>query len=369
MHSLVTTPDRRFDRRVFLPMLSVMVATLAFAVSPSSFAKQYTMTIAYLYPPKLSSNGQAPALTHFKQLVESETHGDIKVKLFPNGQLGSEVQTAKEAEKGITVQSTLISTGAMSSFLKKYQLMDTPFLFPNYDTAWAFFNSKWFAKFMSPTIKKDGLRYLGTFDDGGGYVAFTNNKHLIKTMSDLKGLNIRVEENPADIEIMKSLGANATPLAWGQVHTALATGLADGQFNAPGTNAAFKLWDVTKYTTWAGLVYNTVTWLVSEKWFSSLPNKDQRIIVDAARESVHMAHGVAARVSLSGWKESCEHFKKCYMLPPSEREKWRNVARPAFKKWITAKFGLPSSEVDSFWNEVHKVSQEVARHNEVYMQQ
>lgn len=360
---------RRCRQGPVIAALLTTIATLILISSPLAHAKQYTMAIAYLYPAKLSSNGQAPALTHFKQLVESETNGQIKVKLFPNGQLGSEVQTAKEAAKGITVQSALISTGAMSSFLKKYELMDTPFLFPDYDTAWAFFNSKWFAHFMSPTIKEDGLRYLGTFDDGGGYVAFTNNKHLIKTMSDLKGLNIRVEENPADIEIMKSLGANATPLAWGQVHTALATGLADGQFNAPGTNAAFKLWDVTKYTTWAGLVYNTVTWLVGEKWFSSLPKKDQKVIVNAARESVHLAHGVAARVSMSGWKESCKHFKKCYMLPKAERAKWRKVARPAYKKWITSKFNISPKEVDAFWTEVHKVHKQVEAHNDVYLKQ
>ena len=363
---LCSKKSTRFVRKGVGLLLGVLALAIL-ASPPLAAAATYTMTIAYLYPKDLNNNEQAPALIHFKQLVESATHGDIAVKLFANGQLGSEVETAKAAQGGVTIQSTLISSGAESSFYKKYQIMTTPFLFPNYDTAWAFFNSKWFADFMHPMIAQRGLRYLGTFDDGGGYVALTNNKRLVKTLADLKGLSIRVEENPAHIAIMKALGANATPLAWGEVHTALATGLMDGQFNAPGTNAAFKLWEVTKYTTWSGHIYNTVTWLVSEKWFSKLPETYRKIIVEAARESVHMAHGVAARVTLAGWQASCQHFKSCYILPPDEKQKWARTARPAFKKWITTDMGIPVSEVDAFWNEVDKVAAEVQEHDAVYM--
>ncbi len=79
---------------------------------------------------------------------------------------------------------------------------------------------------------------------------------------------------------MKALGASATPLPWGEVLTALGTGLADGQFNAPGVSASFKLWDVNDYTTWSGHVYNTATWVVSETWFQSLPDEYKAIIVD-----------------------------------------------------------------------------------------
>ncbi|WP_188074510.1 TRAP transporter substrate-binding protein DctP [Pusillimonas sp. ANT_WB101] len=326
------------------------------------------MSINYLYPSDITSNEQAAALTHFKILVESATNKDIEVKLFSNLQLGSEVETTKQLKDGALVQSTLISSGAMSSFYKPYQITSTPFLFTDYATAWDFYDSKWFAEFMHPLIKERGIRYLGTFDDGGGFVAFTNNKHIIKTQADFKGLNIRVEQNPAAVEIVKSLGANATPLSWGEVQTSLATNLVDGQYNAPGTNAAFKLWDVTKYTTLAGLVYNTTTWLVSEKWFASLPENYQRIVVHAARESVFLGHGVAARVSLSGWQESCKHFTECYILPAEERAKWKAIALPAYKEWIVKSFGIAETEVDSFWAAVAKASKDVDQRDSIFLQ-
>jgi TRAP-type C4-dicarboxylate transport system substrate-binding protein len=252
-----------------------------------------------------------------------------------------------------------MSSGAMSSFYKNYQLVTTPFLFPNYKTAWTFFDSQYFADFMRGMVKESGLRYLGTFDDGGGYVAFTNNKRLIKTVEDIKGLRIRVEENPAHITAMKALGASATPLPWGEVQTALATGLADGQFNAPGVNDAFKLADVTDFTTWSGHIYNTVTWVVSEKWFQSLPEEYKKIIIRAAREAVTMGHGVATNISVIGWVNSCKKFKECYILPDSEKAKMRDITQPAFKKWVTTDFGIDAALVDEFWSQVNAIASQL----------
>ncbi len=339
---------------------AVALVSLTLAAAPA-WAAKYTMTIAHLYPDDLTNNEAAPSLERFKQLVESATNGDVEVKIFGGGALGSEVETGKQAQMGKTVQSVLISSGAASSFYKNYQIVVTPFLFPNYKTAWAFFDSPWFANFMKGMRKESGLRYLGTFDDGGGFVAFTNNKRLIKSVDDIKGLKIRVEENPAHITMMKSLGASATPLPWGEVQTALATGLADGQFNAPGVNDMFKLADVTKYTTWSGHVYNSVTWVVSEAWFSKLPEGYKKTIIRAAREAVTIGHGVATQISIVGWVNSCKNFEECYILPDAEKAKMRALARPAYKKWITTDFGVAVGDVDALWAEVDRISAELEK--------
>ena len=343
-----------------LRLVAAALLALSLAAAPA-WAAQYTMTIAHLYPDDLTNNEVAPSMERFRQLVESGTNGDVEVKVFGGGALGSEVETGKQAQIGNTVQSVLVSSGAASSFYKNYQIVVTPFLFPNYKTAWAFFDSPWFAGFMEGMRKESGLRYMGTFDDGGGFVAFTNNRRLIKTVSDIKGLKIRVEENPAHITMMKALGASATPLPWGEVQTALATGLADGQFNAPGVNDMFKLADVTQFTTWSGHVYNTVTWVVSEAWFSKLPLQYRQTIVRAAREAVTIGHGIAAQISIVGWVNSCKNFKACYILPDSEKDKMRALARPAYKKWITTDFGVAAKDVDALWAEVDRIAGELDR--------
>ena len=323
-------------------------------------AADFNMVIPYLHPEDLTNNEVHPALVHFASIVESATDGKIDVELFGGGQLGSEVENGKEAQLGRTVQSTVMSSGAMSSFLKEYQIVTTPFLFPNYQVARAYFDGAWHANFMRRTIKSAGLRYLGTMDDGGGFVAFTNNKRLVRTVADIKGLRIRVEENPAHVATMKALGASATPLPWGEVITALSTGLADGQFNAPGVSLAFKLWEVNNFTTWSGHVYNSISWMMSEKWYQSLPDNYKRIVIQSAREATQMAHGFATLAAVQGWAASCKRFKKCHLLSADEKKKMASVARPAWKKWITEDYGVEAALVDGLWAEVDQIERDLA---------
>ena len=354
-----------FSVRGILAASATLVLVMALSWS-AAYAAKYTMTIAHLYPDDLTNNEIAPAMERFRQVVESATNGEVKVEVFGNGALGSEVETGKQAQKGKTVQSVLISSGAASSFFKNYQIATTPFLFPNYQTAWNFFDSEYFAGFMKGALKTSRLRYLGTFDDGGGFVAFTNNKRLIRTMADLKGLKIRVEENPAHIATMKALGANPTPLPWAEVPTALTTGLADGQFNAPGVNDIFRLYDTTKFTTWSGHVYNTITWFVSDAWLKTLPKNHQATIIRASRESVAIGHGIATQISIVGWVNSCKKFKECYILPDSEKAKMKAVTQPAFKAWITKDYGMDAAQVDEFWAAVGRTAKEASARNAAY---
>ncbi|MGO1462088.1 MAG: TRAP transporter substrate-binding protein DctP [Oleiphilaceae bacterium] len=329
---------------------------LAMAAVP---AQANEMAIATILPENMSNNSIYPALIRFKDLVESRTDGEVTVNIFGNSQLGSEVDTAKEVQGGRTLQSTIITTGAMSSYYDDYQLMTAPFIFDNWRQAWAFLDGKWFADLMSGTVEETNMRYLGTFDDGGGFVAFTNNEHLIKTVEDLEGLNIRTEENPGHVAIMKALGASATPLPWGEVITALETGLADGQFNATVLNTTFNFHEVTDYTTLTGHVYNSAAWLISENWYQNLTDEQQEVIVTSAREAIAIGHGMSAALATAGWQESCETFKDCYLMPAEERERMAEIARPAWKKWIVNDFGIDAEKVDAFLAEVKRVGEEV----------
>ncbi|MDX5377669.1 MAG: TRAP transporter substrate-binding protein DctP [Halomonas sp.] len=337
------------------------LAALPLAVASANVqAQSHEMAIATLLPEDMGNNEVYPALVHFKNLVETRTDGEVEVVIFGGGQLGSEVETASEVQGGRTLQSTIITTGAMSSFYDDYQLMTAPFLFDNWRQAWAFFDSEWFADFMSGTIEEANMRYLGTFDDGGGFVAFTNNERLIETVEDLEGLNIRTEENPGHVAIMKALGASATPLPWGELITALETGLADGQFNAPVLNTTFNFDEVTDYTTLTGHVYNSAAWLISEEWFQSLDEAHQAAILTSAREAIELSHGMSGALATASWEESCERFEACYIMPPEERERMAEMARPAWKEWIVGDFGIEAERVDAFLGEVARVGEGVA---------
>jgi TRAP-type C4-dicarboxylate transport system substrate-binding protein len=346
--------------RSHLPLATVAAASALLVAAPTADAQEYEMAIATLVPESLTNNEIWPALVHFKGLVETRTDGEVEVSLFGNSQLGSEVETGSQVQAGgRALQSTVMSSGAMSSFYGKYQAVTAPFLFESWRQAWTFFDSQWFADFMRGTIEEANMRYLGTFDDGGGFVAFTNNDKLIETVDDLAGMNIRVEENPAHVATMNALGADATPLPWGEVQTALETGLADGQFNAPVVNTSFNLDDVTDYTTMTGHVYNTQSWMVSERWYQELPEDYQRIITYSAQEAIQLAHGTSGALATASWQESCEVFEECYIMPAAERERMADMARPAWKTWIVEDFGLDAALIDELLAEVESVGAEL----------
>ncbi len=351
----------RLGRARSLLLAGAVALALVPGLAVPAKAASYTMTIAHLYPDDLTNNETAPALKHFEQLVESATGGDIDVQIFGNGALGGEVEAAQQTRVGKTIQSVMLGSGTQASFYRNYEMITSPFLFPDYRTAWAFFDSPWFAEFMKPMVQESGLRYLGTLDDGGGFVAFANNKRLITKVEDLKGLRIRVEENQAHMTIMRALGASPTPLPWGELQTGLATGLVDGHFHAPGVNDIFKFYDVTDFTTWSGHVYNTITWSVSEAWFSQLPDNYKKIVITSAREAVAMAHGIAAQITVVGWVNSCNKFEQCHILSDEEKQRMRDISQPLYREWLVAEFGEKASLYDDLRAEVSRIHDELNR--------
>ena len=146
---------RAFKALAFGTAISVLSASVAHSA-------EYTMIISHIYPEDPMSNEVQPSLMHFEALVESATGGAVDVQIFAASQLGNEVESGKAAQAGLTVQAAVLSSGAMSSFFKDYQIVTSPFLFNDYTTARAYFDGPWHADFMKGAIAQSGLRYLGS---------------------------------------------------------------------------------------------------------------------------------------------------------------------------------------------------------------
>lgn len=341
--------------RVFLPLMVLIVLLIS---APITASAKYKLVFSHYSQTDTATNGIAASALYFKTMLEARSNNEIEVKIFGNMVLGNCVEYTRQCVKGDTVQVAVLYSGAFSSFYPDYQMLNTPFLFDNYRTAWAFFNGSYFAGMMEECREKTGLRHLASLDDGGGFVAFTNNKKLIKTPADIKGLRIRTEENPAHIAMIEALGAKAVPLSWGDVTTALASGVADGQFNAPYVNAYAKFWEVNNYSSYIGHVFNSGVWMASDKWMRKLPENLQAIILTTAREAAAIGRGVDAQQSLLDWEKGKKHFKKTYMPTAEVSAQWKEILRPAFLKWITEDFGIPEERVKALWAEVERISKE-----------
>ena len=329
--------------------LLIMVVGLLCAAGPAVAAEK--LAIATVYPGNMTDNEVYPALKYFEVLLDAKTAGAYDVEIFPGGQLGSEVEFTRECQAGVTVQMSIASSGAFSSFYKKYQAIISPFLFPDRSTAWGFFDSDFFADFMGE-LPSMGLRYLGTMDDGGGFVVLTNSLRPVNSAADFKGMRVRTEENPAHMAIMNAMGASAVPMAWGQVATALATKAAHAQFNAPSIITWAKLWETQKYVTFLNHIYNTNTWVVSEKWFKAQSPANQRAIIEAARAAIIYSRGIAAHLSELAVDESKKHGMEFNHITPQNLAELKKLAQAGYRKWAVEDFGLKAELLDAIQKEV-----------------
>jgi TRAP-type C4-dicarboxylate transport system substrate-binding protein len=331
--------------------LAVVLLALSILFIPSVSPAAEKLVISTVFPDSMTNNEAVPALYYFKALLEERTGGAYDVEIYAGGQLGNEVETTREVQDGVTIQMSLASSGAFSSFYRKYQAVVAPYLFPSRLTAWALFDSDFFARFMSG-LPAAGLRYLGTMDDGGGFVVLTNNLRPVRKPEDFHGMRIRTEENPAHMAVMTAMGASTVPMAWGQVATSLATKVAHGQFNALSIVAFAKFWETQKYVTYLNHIYNTITWVVSENWFQAQKPEYQREIIMASREAIMYSRGLAAHLSGLAVDTCKKHKMKFNHITPANMAKFKKLAQEGYRKWAVDDFGLKASLLDAIQAEV-----------------
>jgi TRAP-type C4-dicarboxylate transport system substrate-binding protein len=103
--------------------------------------------------------------------------------------------------------------------------------------------------------------------------------------------------------------------------------------------------------------------VISEKWFQRLPPEYQQAVIESAREAVQVSHGIAALAAIKGWEASCKNFKKCHILTAAEKKNMAEIARPAWKQWVTTDFGIDARLVDTLWAEVARLEKTTSQHD------
>mgnify|MGYP002553218567 CR=1 FL=1 len=225
----------------------------------------------------------------FKPQVEKLSNGRIKVELYPNAQLGGDRELCEGVQMG-TIQMALPASSALAGFDKKVQVLDLPYLFTSRKTAFEALDGILGNKLNQYLLSK-GFVVLGYQENGMRHV--TNSKRPIKSPADLKGLKIRTMENPMHIAFFKELGANPTPMSWGELYTALQQGTVDAQENPYAMIDDGKFYEVQKYVSETGHVFSYEILIANKKFMDKLPADLRKVVVDAAHKAI-----MAQRASL-----------------------------------------------------------------------
>lgn len=245
-----------------------------------------TMAFAEEYRIKLGQTVSETDLNYiavrdvFKSYVETTSNGRIKVDLYPNNQLGAERQMVEGLTLG-TIEMGVLSPGIVAGFVPTWQVFDLPFLFKDRETAYKALDGALGDRLKADALKK-GIRCL-VFPENG-IRQITNNRGPINKPEDMAGLKIRVMENPVHVATFKAMGANPTPMNFGELYTALHQKTVDGQDNPITVTYSSKFYEVQKYMSLVGQVYAPSSMLISEVYFKNLPSDLQKIIIDGAEK-------------------------------------------------------------------------------------
>jgi tripartite ATP-independent transporter DctP family solute receptor len=169
--------------------------------------------------------------------------------------------------------------GKVGAFEPRVALFELPFLFRNTEHLDAVIEGPIGMKLLNMS-KKAGLKGLAYSVDGNCNV--TNSKRPIHKAEDFKGLQIRVMESPIQVAIMKALGANPVPIAYGELYTALQTGVVDGQMNPNWVITSISLHEVQKYLSVTQHMWSGTMVLINPSVFKALSAEEQKLFQDAA---------------------------------------------------------------------------------------
>jgi len=315
-------------------------------LASQTFAADVTIRLAHLNPedPFQSHSGSMAAV--FKSLVESNSNGEIEVKLFPNGQLGKDNEVIEQVRAGI-VESTISSAGGIAQHYELVGVFDIPFAFPNIGIASRVITkeSSFGQKFVADLEASTGLKVLGLIDSGG-FFAFTNSKKPIESVADMEGLRIRTMTLPTHEAIVSSLGGQPTPLPWAEVYTALQTGVADGQMNPVPIIAFAKFDEVQKYLSVTNHVITPYIWSMNDEFYNALSDEHKNLVNWAAEVASESGRAMSRVIEASdrGLPALAEKME-VNVVPPAEQAKFAEAAQPAVRELIEKQYGASGVEM------------------------
>lgn len=258
---------------------TALVASAMAAMGPAA-AQEVTLHLGHVqqatHPMQLASE-------HFAELVSEKSNGAIKIIVYPAEQLAGLRAGAEGVQLG-TIDMYWPDSGTLGNWQAKYSFVSLPFIFADFDAAVATMDA--LDEEITQSMREDlNVERLAWSPAGFRVILSTDRK--VTSAEDLKGLKIRVPEIPIYVSAFAALDANATPLPWGDVYSALQTGVVEGVEGPPAAILTSNLQEVTSYMARTNHIMTDLNLLMNLDKFNSLKPEYQRILRDAAKEAVN----------------------------------------------------------------------------------
>jgi tripartite ATP-independent transporter DctP family solute receptor len=221
------------------------------------------------------------AVKYMSQLLEQKSGGKHKIKVFNKGALGTEKETIDQVKIG-ALEMTRVNISPMNAVCAKTLVPTMPFLFHSVEHMRASLDGPAGEEILK-SCEDQGFVGLAFYDSGARSLYA---KKPIKTVADVKGLKIRVQQSDLWVALVSAMGANATPMPYGEVYTGLKTGLIDAAENNIPSYESVKHYESAKYYSRTEHSMAPEMLLMSKITWDKLPKAEQDMVRAAAKESV-----------------------------------------------------------------------------------
>lgn len=222
------------------------------------------------------------AMVHFGERLNALSNGAMDVKIYPSSQLGTEREMIELLQIG-SLSMTKVSASPLEGFVPAMKIFSIPYIFRDNDHFWKVLNSEVGQGLLTGVepFRLKGLAYY----DAGSRSFYTNNKP-VRTPADLAGMKIRVLNSPTAVRTVRELGGAATPVAWGELYTALQQGVVDGAENNPPSYYLSRHYEIARYYSLDEHTSVPDVMLMSLRVWENLTDQQQEWVDKAMQDSV-----------------------------------------------------------------------------------
>jgi TRAP-type transport system periplasmic protein len=312
----------RITRRI---AVAVFAALLPLAAAQAQDIKERSFKLALQNP---KGHPLATGAEKFSELVGAKSGGKMKVNIFPGGTLGGDAPNVSALQGG-TIEFVLLNSGILASQVKPFEVYDFPFMFASAKEADAVVDGP-FGQKMHGMLADKGIIGLAYFELG--FRNLTNSKRPISKVEDIAGLKLRVIPNAINVDWVKALGANPTPMAFPEVYAGLEQKAIDGQENPLSVILANKFFEVQKNLAVTNHQYNPQSLIFSKKVWDTLSAAEKKVLQDAAAEASKFQRQVNRDKAATDLAELKKAGMQVTEFSPAEQAKLREKLKPVVDK-------------------------------------
>lgn len=315
-----------FSRKFVVALLAVAMTV---GVAAGAHAKKLTLRLGH---PMAPGNNVTLGYEKFKQLVEERSGGKVRIQLFGNAMLGSDRVTMESAQRG-TLDLSSSSSPNMANFSKAFMVFDLPYITsPDHQKKlYAALDNGPLGEYFTKECEKINLKPIMYSEYG--YRNFVTTKKEITNLNDLKNLKVRTTASPVEVAVAAKLGMNPTPIAWGEVYTALQQGTVEAEGNTFSLLKDAKHTEVLKYAIDSAHNYSMHILLMNKRKFDSLPADTQELLLKAGHDALEYQRSITAELEAKAIEAFAAQGIKIHNLTPEERAEFVEATRPVWDEF------------------------------------